>query len=60
MEKGESVAEGAARELLEESCLNINWWNFLDVALNIKKLSAHEMSPFGSVVGIKIALVWSI
>ena len=30
MENGESVAEGAARELLEESCLKINWWNFLD------------------------------
>jgi len=28
VEKGESVAEGAARELLEESCLNINWWKF--------------------------------
>ena len=60
VEKGESVAEGAARELLEESCLNINWWKFLDFALNIKKLSTHEMSPFGSVVGTKSALVWSI
>ena len=60
MEQGESVVEGAVRELLEESCLNINWWKFLDFALNIKKLSTHEMSPFGSVVGTKSALVWSI
>ena len=28
---GESVAEGAARELMEESCLNIIWWNFWSV-----------------------------
>ena len=27
MEQGESVVEGAVRELLEESCLNISWWN---------------------------------
>ena len=27
VETGESVAEGATRELLEESCLNIKWWN---------------------------------
>ena len=43
MENGESVAEGAARELLEESCLNINWWNFLDKA----QISANKNADFG-------------
>ena len=41
MEKGESVAEGAARELLEESCLKINWWNFLDDAQTFVKKKMH-------------------
>ena len=47
VEMGESVAEGAARELLEESCLNINWWSFLDDALNIKNLATHKIHLLG-------------
>ena len=27
MDAGESIVEGAARELLEESCLKTKWWN---------------------------------
>ena len=46
MEKGESVAEGAVRELLEESCLKINWWNFLDKA----QISANKN------VGMKVRI----
>ena len=39
MEQGESVVEGAVRELLEESCLNISWWN-----------SFHRTGVFGFLV----------
>ena len=48
MENGESVAEGAVRELLEESCLNINWWNFLDVAqTSVNKIATQNYTLLG-------------
>ena len=48
MEQGESVVEGAVRELLEESCLNISWWNSFHRTLNLqpRKLSLIEKPNF--------------